>query len=576
MKRCPECGREYDNTMMFCLDDGAELLYGPARSEPGAVATGLLPSDEPATAILHLTGAPGEAPTRVQINTTDQTAILRTEAEAEPRESLGGLSERQSLSANRAAKPLAAVVVTVLVLVGGFFGYRYFPAAGSKQIESIAVMPFVNESGNADVEYLSDGMAETLINNLSKLANLSVKARNAVFPYKGKEISAKQIGEELGVQAVLLGRLAERGGNIKLNLELVNAKTLDVIWSEQYDRKQGDLVNLQQEIARDVSSKLRLKLTGADQQNLAKKYTTDAEAYRLYLQARFYLNKRVGKEYDKAGPILQQAVARDPNFALGFVGLAEFIDDDDRPRAKEYILRSLAIDNELSEAHGAYGYQLALDRDWVASERELTRAIDLDPRNARAYQSNGNRLMYIGRYQESLAAYDRAIELEPTFADIRVNRSTCLAAAGRMDEGIAEVKKAIEIDPNYPWSHSALSFLYRMKGDHAASVEERALAAEIIDRPDLAKRLRDTFRERGWRAYLQELFDQTKELFPNLIRKASILCELGKPDEAIVLLEQSAATGEWWLFMIKHDPQFDVLRDNPRFQALVKQFDPPK
>jgi tetratricopeptide (TPR) repeat protein len=168
------------------------------------------------------------------------------------------------------------------------------------------------------------------------------------------------------------------------------------------------------------------------------------------------------------------------------------------------------------------------------------------------------------------------MELEPTFADVRVNRGTCLAAAGRLDEGIAEVKKAIELDPSYPWSHSALSFLYRMKGDHAASVEARSRSAELVDRPDLAKRLRDTFRERGWKAYLQELFDQTAEMFPNLVRRASILCELGKTDEALIALERSAANGEWWLFLVKVDPQFDVLRDDPRFQAIVKQFEPPR
>ena len=549
MKRCPECLRDYyDDSLLYCLDDGSPLLDGPASY------------DGPATAILSDSS---DSPTGHQVHTTA--------AGAEPRETL--TSERHSLRAKSVATPVVAVIGVILVLGGGFVGYRYF-SFNSKQIESIAVMPFVNDSGNADIDYLSDGMTETLISSLSKVADLSVKARSAVFVYKGREVSVKQVGDELGVQAVLLGRLAERGGNIKLNLELVNSRTLDVIWSEQYDRKQADLVALQTEIAGDVSSKLTSKLSGEDQQELSKKYTNDPEAYRLYLQARFYLNKRVGKEYEKAGPILQQAVARDPNFALGYVGLAEFNDDDDRLRAKEYILRALAIDNELSEAHSAYGYQLALDRDWAASERELKRAIELDPRNVRAHQNNGVRLMFIGRYQECQAALDRAIELEPTFADIRANRGSCIAASGRLDEGIAEFNKAIEIDPSYPWSHSGLSFLYRLKGDHAASVDSRARAAELADRPDLAKRLRDTFYERGWKAYLQELFDQTSGLFPNQVRRASILCELGKPEEAMIALERSAAHGEWWLFMVKHDPQFDILRDDPRFQAIVRQFDP--
>lgn len=151
-----------------------------------------------------------------------------------------------------------------------------------------------------------------------------------------------------------------------------------------------------------------------------------------------------------------------------------------------------------------------------------------------------------------------------------------MAASGRIDEGIAEMKKAIEIDPSYPWSHSALSFLYRMKGDQAASVESRAHAAELVDRHDLAKRLRDTFRERGWKAYLQELSYQTSGKFPNLVRRASIYCELGRSDEAVGLLEQSALEGEWWLFLVRVDPQFDVLRNDPRFQAIVKQFEVPQ
>ncbi len=207
MKRCPECGREYDNTMMFCLDDGAELLYGPAKSEPSASAGGQF-GDEPQTAILHSTAAPGEAPTRAQIHTTEQTAVLPRGAEAEPRESLGGLSEKHSFSANRAAKPLAALVVAVLVLVGGFFGYRYFTASGPKQIESIAVMPFVNESGNADVEYLSDGMTETLIGSLSKLPNLSVKSAFVSVPLQGQSD-----GRENGRQRTWCSGDLERAGD---------------------------------------------------------------------------------------------------------------------------------------------------------------------------------------------------------------------------------------------------------------------------------------------------------------------------------------------------------------------------
>jgi TolB-like protein/Tfp pilus assembly protein PilF len=568
MKRCPECGRDYnDDSLSFCLDDGAELLFGPGST------------DEPATAIMSasdvppLRGTGSESITRPQIHQLVETP-----------ERLEDAIERQSVSSNPAVESpesargsskrlLLVLLIAGVVMVGGFFGYRYV-GSNDKQINSIAVMPFANESGNPELEYLSDGMTETLISSLSKIADLSVKARSAVFLYKGKDLSPKQIGDELGVQAVLLGRLVERGGNIRLNLELVNPKTLDVIWSEQYDRTQAELVNLQSDIARDVSSKLRSRLSGEDQVAVNKSYTNDPEVYRLYLQARFYLNKRVGKEFEMAEQYLRQAITRDPNFALGYVGLAEFLSQRDRPKAKEYILRALAIDNQLSDAHAALGLQLMLDLDFAGSGRELTRAIELDPINSRAHQWSGSRLMMIGRYDESLAAYDRAIGIEPTLADIRNNRGACLVAAGRVEEGIREIKRAIEMDPVYPWSYSHISFVYRMKGDHAASVDARARSVELLGRTEIAARLHKAFADGSWTGYLHELLAQTEGNFSSRTRRASILSELGRKEEAFASLDEAVALGDWWLFSIKYDPAFDPMRSDPRFQALVKKFEP--
>ncbi|MEO7659451.1 MAG: hypothetical protein ABIV48_07540, partial [Pyrinomonadaceae bacterium] len=298
MKRCPECGRNYnDDSMMFCLDDGAELLFGPASM------------DEPATAILHESIPPGEAATRAQIHMTDQTAVLPT-GTGEPVSKTRGFDKRL----------IAAPLLAVLIAVGGYFGYRNVGPFRSTQINSIAVMPFVNESGNADVEYLSDGMTETLISSLSNIHNLSVKARSTVFYYKGKETSPKKIGEELKVQAVLLGRVSQRGDDLKLSLELVNTETQDVIWSEQYNRKQSDLVSLQSEIAKTVSDKLRLKLTTTEQERVSKTNTTSSEAQQLYLKGRFHWNKRNTADFQKAREYFQQAIAIDPNYALAHTG----------------------------------------------------------------------------------------------------------------------------------------------------------------------------------------------------------------------------------------------------------------
>ncbi len=481
----------------------------------------------------------------------------------------------QTVANNPKTKYLAAGLLTLLLAIGGFFGYKYFTP--TRQIESIAVMPFVNESGNSDVEYLSDGMTETLIGSLSNLPNLSVKPRSSVFRYKGKETNPQTIAKELNVQAILNGRVVQRGNDITLYIELIDAQKDTVLWKSDYNRQMSNLVSLQSEIALDVSTNLKIKLSGADQAKVTKNYTNDPEAYRLYLQGLFYSNMRAGKLFDRAEGYFKQAIERDPNFALAYAGLAASYGQFERPKAKEYIMRALALDNQLSEAHSALGYQLLLDYDFAASERELKRAIELNPNNAIAYQVNGSRLMMLGRYDESLASFDRAIEIEPTLPDIRNNRAACLVASGKIDEGIESLKKAIELDPTFVWNHSHLSFIYRLKGEHAASVEERARASDLLDQAENAKRLRTSFANGGWSAYLREIVRQNwGNLSTSQTRKASFLAELGEKEDAISWLQDGAAKGDWWLFSIKYDPAFDGLRGDPRFQQLLKKFEPPK
>lgn len=565
MKRCPHCNRtEPDDALAFCRADGTPLVSDSSS------LTG-----EAGTARLGSAPASSEIETSLLPHTTD-AAVSRATAPttALPLQQPTGATRGLTRPKRRRFLLAGVLLLAASLAVAGYF---YLTRKVNKPIQSIAVMPFVNEGGNPDVEYLSDGMTETLIRSLSQLPNLNVKARSSVFRYKGVVADAKRIGNELNVQAVLNGRVVQRGEQLILSLELIDAQTENVIWAEQYDRKSADLVSLQNEIALDVSSKLKLKLSGADEQKLAKSYTNDPEAYRLYLQGQFYSNKRVGKLYEQAEGYFKQALERDPNFALGYVGLAEFIGPRDRPKAKEYILRALALDNQLPEAHAALAYQLMLDYDFAASERESKRAIELDPNNARAYQTDGSRLTMLGRYDEALAAYDRAIELEPTIADLHSSRAGCLVASGRVDEGITEIRKAMQIDPEFAWAHSHLSFIYRMKGERAASVQERARAADLLDQPENAKRLRETFAASGWTAYLRELLRQDwGRLGTSQTRRASFLAELGEKEEALASLNRAAEEGDYWLFSIKYDPAFDGLRGDPRFQTLLKKFEPPR
>ena len=328
MKRCPQCNRlETDEALKFCRVDGATLISGS-----GSV-------DDTGTAKFGSGAVFSELETRVLPYHTDAGISRATgPTTALPAAATPDTIRELAKSKNRQVGFGLVALVILGIAIGGYF---YFSRKTTAAIQSIAVMPFVNASGNADLDYLSDGMTETLIKSLSQLPNLNVKSRSSVFRYKGKETDAKTIGRELNVQAILNGRVVQRGEQLTLNLELIDAQTENVIWTDEYDRKSSDLVALQNLIARDVSSKLKIQLSGADLEKLSKKYTNDPEAYRLYLQGRFYWNKRVGPEFERAENYFQQAVARDPNFALGYVGLADFKEDNDRPRKKEYIRRAL-------------------------------------------------------------------------------------------------------------------------------------------------------------------------------------------------------------------------------------------
>jgi tetratricopeptide (TPR) repeat protein len=366
----------------------------------------------------------------------------------------------------------------------------------------------------------------------------------------------------------------QRGDQLTLSLELVNAETENVIWSEQYNRKQADLVSLQSEIARDVSSKLKVKLSGADAQKMAKTYTTDPEVYRLYLQGRFYWNKRAGKEFEKAEQYFQQAIEKDPNFALGYVGLADTNEDADRPRKKEYIRRALELDDQLAEAHASLGYQYMLDYNWTASERELKRAMELNPKYAQAYQWDGARLMMLGRYDESLASIKRALEIDPTATGINFYYCVLLFVSGKTNESIQQFKKLAEMEPTFPWARLWLSNIYRQLGNHAASVEERIEALEVSGKPEEARLIRESFATGGWNSYLNEYVRQSTG--PSGTHKASALAELGEKEKAMDTLTKNAEKGDFWLFFIKTDSFMSPLRDDPRFQALLKKFSPPQ
>ena len=481
-----------------------------------------------------------------------------------------------------------AIILSVLVLAAAGFGYWFYAnhTANTKQIESIAVLPFQNGSGNAENEYLSDGMTESLISSLSQIPKLNVKARSSVFRYKGKETDLKKIAQELRVQAILSGRVVQRGEQLILNLELVDAVTENILWAEQYNRRQTDLVALQNEIARDVTNKLRIKLSGADEQKLAKKYTQNAEAYQLYLKGRYERAKFTTEGLLKSIEYYDQAIGVDPTYALAYVGLSGSYQSLGSIKAiphEEALLkarfaaeRALVLDDSLAEAHLAMAaVRYFLEWNWESSAAEFKRALEINPNDAESHMLFSFYLASVGRVDESLHLIRRARELDPLSPIINAHVGSRLYFARRYDEASDELKKALEMNPNLHVIRYGLGNVYERQGRYAEAL------AEYQKMPaDAPNHLGAT----GWIAHLYAVSGRPAEARSELKRLremgqsghisnyliALTYGALGDKDEAFTYLEKAREEREYTMLWVKVEPQLDSLRSDPRFQDLLR------
>ncbi len=573
MKRCPQCRRSYtDDTLSFCLDDGVALVDGPATTETGGPT-----SDEPATAILDPADLHGEALTKKQVGTTAPTAILSPDARQDGRAKFPGSSR----------KNWVVIGALALLVPAAFFGYRYLASASAPQINSIAVMPFVNESGNSDIEYLSDGMTETLIGSLSQLPNLNVKARSSVFRYKGKEIDAAIVGKELGVQAILNGRVVERGDGLTLYLELVDAQTGNRIWGDQYNRKTSDLISLQSEIARDVSQKLKTKLSGADEKKLSKNYTENVEAYQVYLKGRYHVFKLTIPEVQKSITYFQKAIEIDPTYALAYAGLSdayrslalagEMDPNETLPKSKAAANKAIEIDNDLAEAHTALGVSLFwYDWNWSGAEDQYKRAIELNPNSSVAHLFYSHLLSNIGRHDEALTEVKRARELDPLSAFVSALEGQFLLHAGRTDEALDRLRQASELDPNFYFPHQFAASAYIERGMYGEAATEARRAKELapnqtVSRSFGAYALAKLGKRDEAQAMLGELLKLSTEGFVPPSHIALIYHGLGETDQALSWLEKGYEQRDPKMAFLKVEPKWNTLRAHPRFQELMKK-----
>jgi len=559
MRRCPQCGRDYlDDTLSFCLDDGTSLLDGPA-SEDGP-ATEILPAAEPTSESATRTFEP-------------DTAVTGESAPDERANVGGGFFDRKAMI-------IAGILVVGIAAAAVYWSYF---RGTEERIESIAVMPLVNEGGNPDTEYLSDGLTEALIGSLSNIPGLNVKSRTAVFRYKGKETASKTIGTDLNVQALLNGRMQQRGDDLTLSFELINAKTENVIWSGSYQRKLAGILGLQDEIAKEVAEQLKQKLSGGEKQNEGSKSTENPEAYLLYLKGRYYTGRFTQDGLDTGLKFFNEAIAKDPTYANAYAGLAYsyisaagwFLPSKEAfPKAEEAAKKALAIDPDQAAAQDF----LAIVNWWYewdvrAADAGFRRSIKLDPDDAHAISFYSFFLTTTGRFEEGIAQGKRAIEVDPLSPDSNTLFGQSLYFSRRYDEAEKQLRKAIEIDPGYWFAHSVLARTLTMKGRLKEALEEAEKAEEIEGRITEIRTVKaHILAALGEKDAAKEELEKVRSLrvVPQF-NLAEAYSALGEKDLAFKALEQAVKDRSFFVTFLAREPFLDPLRDDPRFEGLLKE-----
>jgi len=477
----------------------------------------------------------------------------------------------------------ASALVAVLAVVGWFY---LFTGRGGQTIDSLAVLPFVNASADPDAEYLSDGITETLINSLSQLPNLRVMSRDSAFMYKGKEVDARTVGQALGVRAVFKGRVMQRGDTLAISAELIDARDNSHIWGQQYSRKPSDIFALQNDLAKEITAMLRMRLTGEEERRMARSDTANPDAYQDYLRGRYWLTKRTEEGFNKSIEYFQRAIEKDPAYALAYTGLADSYSlfanwsfappNEAYPRAKQAALKALEIDDTLAEAHTSLGFiKSTYDWDWSGAEREFQRAIALNPGYATAHHwYGGDPLRNQGRFEEATVELKRALELDPLSLIINRNMGDVFYLARQYDQAIEQYRKTLELDPNFASARGGLGNAYVQKSMYKEAIAEFEKSLALTDGKSGLPGLGRAHAAAGRRADAQKVLGQLSELskrrFVAPTGIAEIYAALGDKDRAFEWLEKAYADRSIKTYL-KVDPAFDSLRSDPRFADLLRR-----
>jgi serine/threonine protein kinase/Flp pilus assembly protein TadD len=485
---------------------------------------------------------------------------------------------------------LASVVA--LIAVGAF----YFGSSTSTRINSVAVLPFANASVDPNAEYLSDGITEGIIDKLSGLPNLKVISRTSAFRYKQRQIEPQKVAKELGVDALVTGRVIQRGDNLSISAELVNAREDKQLWGEQYTRKIADTASVQQEIATAISANLQMRLSSEEKTRFAKSSATNSEAYQLYLRGRYHANQTTEAEIRKSIEYFQQAIDKDPGYALAYAGLADSYSalgggwmylppTDTLPKAKAAAERALELDDTLAEAHAALAYATFFDWDWPGAEREFKRAIELNPNSALSHARYGECLKTRLRFNESIAEAQRALELDPLSPDKFSQLGNFYLMTRRYDESIAQFQKALDLNPNLPAVRATLATAYAMKRMYQQALAEYDKIADqdkvtAAGNQFAAGLLGWIYAVSGRRTdalrIVQEFKDLSAHTYVDFYWSGVIYAGLGDKDDAFRLLEKSYQEHAATLPYLAVDPFWYGMHSDPRYADLLRRIGLPQ
>jgi len=481
---------------------------------------------------------------------------------------------------------VAACIVVIGLVVAGVW---YLRSSRTPQIDSIAVLPFTNGGGDDNTDYLSDGITESLIDNLAHVPHLKVKSRNSVFHYKGKDVDVQKVGNELGVPALVSGRVVPRGDNIEVSAELTDVRDNTEIWGQHYSGKSADIISLQQQIAGDIAEKLRSKLSTSEKQQVAKQGTQNPEAYELYLKGRYSWNKRTPSDLAAAISYFNQAIAKDPGYALAYSGLADAYGvlptyggrpSENYPKSNAAARKALELDATLAHPHAVLGSnEIEYDWDFAGGEAEFKKALELDPNDATAHHWYAWDIGLIGgREKEALAEINRAHQLDPLSPVISKNVGDIHMMAEQYDDAIAVCKKVANENLTFADAHGCLAGAYWGKRMYPQAIEELKAAGELsTDRrqSDLASALGQGFRSAGLKGALTKDLEikqkWRKAGYYSAYSIASTYAELGDKDEAFRWLNTAYQEHDAGLVSLKTDDSFDPIRSDPRFAELERK-----